>query len=213
MSLKYLLLTLIIHTHCYIQSFTIMIDPSGDAKHTGRIIEDTFERGITLQCAEQLKLELNKQVPHIRVVLTRVPGETLQPLQNASFANRLQVDFYVSIYFYYEPDIPAHVALYHYLANQTDYWHTYIPFKFYHINESHLINIETTAMMGKKFLQILKNKEINPHFAPRGLFAVPFKPLLGVKAPAIAIEAGLEQTNDFKYLIKPIVSWIKEVTT
>ena len=36
-----------------------MIDPSGDAKHTGRVIQDTFERGITLQCAEALKKELN----------------------------------------------------------------------------------------------------------------------------------------------------------
>ena len=37
------------------KKFTIMLDPSGDAKHTGRIINKTFERGISLQCAEVLK--------------------------------------------------------------------------------------------------------------------------------------------------------------
>ncbi len=40
------------------EQFTIMIDPAGDAKHTGRLIGDTLERGISLQCAEQLKTAL-----------------------------------------------------------------------------------------------------------------------------------------------------------
>src|SRR5690606_15053887 len=124
--------------------FTIMIDPSGDTKHTGRIIQDTFERGITLQCAEQLKKELKKILPNIHIVLTRIPGETIQPLQNAAFANRLQVDLYLSIYFYFEPEIPAHISLYYYLSHQTDYWHTYIPLSFYHVTQAHLINIEQT---------------------------------------------------------------------
>ena len=40
--------------------FTIMIDPAGDAKHTGRLIQDTLERGISLQCAEELKKNLTQ---------------------------------------------------------------------------------------------------------------------------------------------------------
>ncbi|HSW75550.1 MAG TPA: hypothetical protein VLG50_00750, partial [Candidatus Saccharimonadales bacterium] len=58
------------------QPFTIIIDPLGDPKNTGREIDDVFERGITLQCAEELKKQLNNVLPHIRVILTRVPGET-----------------------------------------------------------------------------------------------------------------------------------------
>ena len=71
-----------------------MLDPAGDAQYPGRIIDDSFERGITLQCVEELQRAITRQFPHVRVVLTRFPGETCQPLQNAHFANRLDVDLY-----------------------------------------------------------------------------------------------------------------------
>lgn len=193
--------------------FTIVIDPSGDAKHTGRVIQDTFERGITLQCAELLKKELNKAVSEVRVVLTRVPGETIQPLQNASFANRLQADLYLSISFYLETDIPSHISLYQYIANQTDYWHKYSPLSFYHVSQAHLINISATTLLNKKLYKILQNNITNPFFSPQGLFAIPYKPLLGIKAPAIAIEAGINQKDDFKHIVKPLVTFIQEITS
>lgn len=193
--------------------FTVMIDPSGDAKHTGRVIQDTFERGITLQCAELLKAELNKTIPDIRVILTRVPGETIQPLQNASFANRLQADLYLSISFYLETDIPSHIAIYQYITNQTDHWHKYSPLCFYHVSQAHLINMGLTTALGKKLLKTLQSNAINSFFLPLGLFTIPYKPLLGVKAPALALEAGINQKNDFKYLIKPLVSFIEEIVS
>lgn len=60
MSLKFFLLGLVCFFSLELYSiqqniFTLMIDPAGDAKHAGRVIEDSFERGITLQCAEKLK--------------------------------------------------------------------------------------------------------------------------------------------------------------
>ena len=36
-------------------TFTLMLDPAGDAQYPGRIIDDSFERGITLQCVEELQ--------------------------------------------------------------------------------------------------------------------------------------------------------------
>src|SRR3990172_8684717 len=79
------------------RAFTIMLDPAGDAKNPGRKLDDSFERGITLQFSETLKQKLESLFPSIRVVLTRLPGETVQLLQNANFANRLDVNFYLSI--------------------------------------------------------------------------------------------------------------------
>lgn len=209
---KNIFLLVLCSTHTMLP-FTIMIDPSGDAKHTGRVIQDTFERGITLQCAELLKKELNQTLPHVRVVLTRVPGETIQPLQNASFANRLQVDFYISISFYLEPDIPSHISIYQYITQQTDTWHKFEPLSFYHVSQAHLINLNLTTKLGKQLLEILQNNNINPFFKPQGLFAIPYKPLLGIKAPALAIEAGINHKDDYKYLIKTLVTFIKEITS
>ena len=211
MSIKNFIILFLFYTS-NISPFTIMIDPSGDAKHTGRIIQDTFERGITLQCAQALKNELNSTIPQVRVVISRMPGETIQPLQNASFANRLQIDFYINISLYMETNIPSHIAIYQYLTSQTDFWHKYSPLCFYNVSQAHLINIDQTTILGKKLLKILQNNSINNFFKPQGLFAIPYKLLIGIKAPALSIEAGIAHKDDFKYLIKPLIAFIKEIT-
>ncbi|MFA5998612.1 MAG: N-acetylmuramoyl-L-alanine amidase [Candidatus Babeliales bacterium] len=193
------------------QPFTIIIDPLGDPKNTGREIDDTFERGITLQCAEELKKQLNNTLPDVRVVLTRVPGETIAPLQNASFSNRLQADFYLSISFYQEPEMPSHISLFYYLDSPTDLWHHYNPLYFYHVSQAHLIHLKDSETMGKSFLKHLQNSSINSVFIAQGLFGIPYKPLIGIKAPSLAIEAGLCKKDDWKYLISPLISCIKAI--
>jgi len=192
--------------------FTIMIDPAGDAKHTGRLIQDTLERGVSLQCAEELKKIIMQKYTNVRVILTRVPGETIQPLQNASFANRLDVNLYLSIYFYYEQDTPSYITLYHYLENPiVDFWHKPIDLFFYNVNQAHLINLSKTTQYGLDFLQVLQNKKISKYFEARGFFGIPFKPLIGIKAPALAVEIGLKHKNDWKNIIDPLVQSIEKI--
>lgn len=195
-------------------SFTIMIDPAGDAKHTGRLIQDTLERGISLQCAEQLKAALTQKFKDIRVVLTRVPGETIQPLQNASFANRLGIDLYLSLYFYYEPENPSHVTLYHYIENPViDTWHQPIDLSFYQVNQAHLINLKKTKAWGQKILQILSHASYAKFFKPRGFFGIPFIPLIGIKAPALAVEIGLKNKQDWLQIIDPLIFAIESIVS
>lgn len=192
--------------------FTIMIDPAGDAKHTGRLIQDTLERGISLQCSEELKRVIMNKHNNIRVILTRVPGEVIQPLQNASFANRLHVDLYLRIDFYEEQDTPAHITLYHYLENPTaDYWYKPIHLCFYQANQAHLMHLDITKKWGLAMLDVLHNKQILKHFEPQGFFGVPFQPLVGVQAPAIAVEVGLKNKKDWQYLIEPLVQAIERI--
>ena len=195
-----------------IGQFTIMIDPAGDAKHTGRLIKDTLERGISLQCAEQLKATITQKFNNVRVILTRVPGETIQPLQNASFANRLGVDLYVSLYFYNEEQAPAHVTLYHYLDNPiVDFWHQPTNLLLYQVNQAHLANLKTTQKWGQILLEVLQDKTCSKCFHPRGLFGIPFTPLLGIKAPAIAVEVGLKNKQDWKHIIDPLIIAIEKI--
>ncbi|HSW75798.1 MAG TPA: N-acetylmuramoyl-L-alanine amidase, partial [Candidatus Saccharimonadales bacterium] len=182
-----------------------------DPKNTGREIDDVFERGITLQCAEELKKQLNNVLPHIRVILTRVPGETIQPLQNASFSNRLQADFYLSISFYQEPEMPCHISLFYYLQNPSDHIHNYNPLYFYHVQQAHLIHLKDSQSVGKIFLKSLQNSVINSAFITQGLFGIPYKQLIGIKAPSLALEAGLCKKDDWKYLIAPLITCIKAI--
>ena len=83
--------------------FTIMIDPAGDAQHTGRIIEDVFERAVTLSIAKALETALHNTL-NCTVILTRAPGEIVSPLQNANFSNRLLVDLFINLNCYQAPN-------------------------------------------------------------------------------------------------------------
>lgn len=192
--------------------FTVMLDPAGDAKHTGRLIQDTLERGISLQCAEKLKAALTERCKNVRVVLTRVPGETIQPLQNASFANRLGVDLYISLYFYHEPQTPTHITLYHYLENPVvDFWHQPITLALYQSSQAHLLNLKTTQKWGKVFLEVFQDAHFAKFFIPRGLFGIPFTPLISIKPPAIALEIGLKNKTDWHHIIDPIIIAIERI--
>lgn len=118
MSLKYLSFIFFYAPLMADQFFTLMIDPTGDGAYAGREIQDSFERGITLQCAQELKKQLTDHFANIRVILTRAAGETIQPMHNALFSNRLQAQLYLRIGFYHEPDMPSHIALFYYIQIQ-----------------------------------------------------------------------------------------------
>lgn len=183
--------------------FTIMIDPSGDAKHAGRTLDDSFERGITLQCAQALKNQLERQYSNIRIVLTRFPGETLEPLQNANFANRLNIDCYLSIHFYQDQhETRPKLYLYQYLQNSTDLWQkNFLKLTFLPYDQAHLVNSQTTHQWATHIQKALQE---NKKFDIKAFHSMPFAPLKGIKAPAIGIEASLGHKTDWQRYVCPL---------
>jgi N-acetylmuramoyl-L-alanine amidase len=192
------------------QLFTIMINPSGDAENTGRKIDDSFERGITLQCTERLKKLIEEAYPAVRVVLTRFPGETLQPLQNANFANRLDVDFYLSIHFYEEQEVKPSLALYTFLSDNN-----LIPkpvdLAFYAHDKAYVISHATTHEYSRLMHSIFIQEKYHHQFNVKDLYALPFAPLIGIKSPAIALEIGLKTKESWTHFLAPILESIEAV--
>jgi N-acetylmuramoyl-L-alanine amidase len=191
------------------QPFFIMLDPAGDAKHTGRTIDDSYERGLTFQCAEALKKALEERYP-VRVVLTRFTGETLEPLQNAHFANRLNVDLYISIHFYQSEQPLPQLSIYRYshgndfVTQKTDLaWHPY--------DQAYHINVKTTKSWAQQISIGLS--AYKQYMDCRGIFAMPFKPLQGIVAPALAFEIGLKKETDWRSIIDPIISSLQPIIT
>lgn len=82
------------------KSFSLLIDPFGDAKEAGRDIDDAVERVLTLESALQLKKNIEELVPGAKVIVAKAPGEMVEPLQIASFANKLKVDLFVSLHLF-----------------------------------------------------------------------------------------------------------------
>jgi N-acetylmuramoyl-L-alanine amidase len=186
-----------------------MINPAGDARQTGRIIDGYFERGITLQFFDALKDALKQQYLEqpIRLISTRFPGETIQELQNANFANRLNVDLYISIHFYHETQTKPNLFLYtfsyrdNFIIKKTDL--TICPY-----DKAYLINADKTNAYSTVIKQILSSPAYSNKCTVHDIFAFPFEPLIGIVAPAIGIEIGLKNKDDWKQYIDPLVQAI-----
>lgn len=212
MPIKNILFLLLIFSSNAFARFSIMLDPAGDAKHTGRQIGDSLERGITLQFAEKLKKKLEKQYPDIRVILTRFPGETIYPLQNASFSNCLDVDFYLSIHFF--PETKTKPDLFLYYFSYGDDFVTRVPELFFcPYDQAHRINGSITRSWANEIAKILMNDTHKKLFNVNSILGIPFKPIIGIKAPAIAIEIGLKEKIDWKKYIKPIATSLEPIVT
>lgn len=186
--------------------FTIVLDPSGDAQNSGRIIGDSFERGLTLQLFQAVRDILEMKLPDKRIILTRLSGETVEKLQNASFSNKLQADLYVNINFYPETNLSNQLYVYYYIAQPEDLFSKVQPSKleFCQYNQAHLENLINSLKLAKITTKILNRSSLASKFSIIGPVAFPFKPLVGVKAPAIALEIGIKGKEDWRELVQEI---------
>lgn len=193
----------------YNKPFTIMLNPAGDAQTTGRVLNDSFERGITLQFAKELKnkLELNR---NIKVVITRAPGEILEPLQNANFSNRLNTSLYLSVHFYKENEPISQLFLYNYISDPA-YIQSSLRLYFYNFDDAYLVNISKTLKYGNKIKNTFQDINYKNAFNFKGFLSIPFKPLIGVMSPALAIEIGLKDSKDWVSFVDPIAKAIEEL--
>lgn len=193
---------------------TIILDPAGDARIAGRVINDTFERSLTFECMDAVKDYLESRFKNVRVLLTRLPGETVETLQNVAFANRLKADFYVSLHMYPSRSKVINVMTY------------------YHALKPGIIQVTADQSLDLKpfndvfdqfqyasycsaiaFQHFLKDLGKNDRLKINEPLGIPFKSLSGVFAPAIALEIGLAGKDEViivaEYISKALENLIK----
>jgi N-acetylmuramoyl-L-alanine amidase len=196
------------------QRLVIMLDPAGDTQYTGRHIDDHFERSLTLQCAESVKKALEARFPTIQVVLTRLSGEAMQPLQRANFANRLNINLYFSINFYQECATKPEFFIYTYTDNPFTTSRAALRagpvLSFYPYDQAHHMHEQQTIHIAQVMYEYL-NTAYQASCAIRGVYHVPFKPLMGIIAPAIACEIGLKHATDWHIYADMVTNLITEL--
>lgn len=195
------------------RTHTIILDPAGDAKNPGRIIDGHFERGITLQCCEKLKALLEENHKNLRVIISRVPGETIEPLQNAAFANRLKADLYLSLHLYQEETTRrSHWHTYYFLSHPTtDFWQASQQKPFLRYNHAHYPYLyKTTSLAQKSYARFKQLPDAKQYeiYEPAG---IPFKPLIGIHAPALAFEAGIYTKDDWHRILARIAQIVESL--
>jgi N-acetylmuramoyl-L-alanine amidase len=188
----------------------VVIDPSGDAKRTGRRIGDSFERGLTLQCAEKIKEFIEENAPHIKVMITRMPGDIVYDLQNASLANRLQADFFINLNFYHAQETKPTMFLYQF-SYGNDFASCQQGLALHTYDQAYRVNKSKTDEMCGLFKQSLSQQHYQSLFTLAGVYNVPVKPLIGIVVPSVAIEAGLKNKEMWISYVEPIARAIIEV--
>jgi N-acetylmuramoyl-L-alanine amidase len=182
------------------KNVTIMIDPAGDARQTGRTIGSNFERGITMQCAERLAHLLKQQSSAITTVITRAPAELVPELQNANYANRLNIDLFISLHFCRTNNARPKMWIYRY-AQANDFVAPQTGLSFPSYDQAYLLNNKITATLAADMERMLEKSTL---FDVHGPYKLPFKPLVGIIAPAIAFEMELKDEADWQTYAEPL---------
>jgi N-acetylmuramoyl-L-alanine amidase len=197
-------------TQAVISTFTLMISPAGDGQHPGRTTPDGAERGITRLCAERIKQKIENENVSAQVLFTHNAGQIISHDEKASLANRLNVDCYLSLFFYTSTTLSLST---YYFFNGLESQPTQSPLRFYKQHEAHLKNTTITQQWAHSIYQSIlshptaKSFEINP---PCGCALQPIK---GIVAPALVFEGGLKEEGDWTYFVDPIAQAIISIIT
>jgi len=189
---------------------TIMLDPAGDSQNAGRILHDTFERGVAIQCAQKIKDGLTSKYRNMNVVFSHQPGEIISELHNANFANRLATDLYLSLHFCVEKKGKPKLWLYQF-SYGNDMPHTILDLSFYPYEKAYLFSYNQTADALKDMSQVFEQESCKNVLDFQGAFSLPFKPLIGVKGMAIGIEMGIDHSGDWYKLLDSLLNALEPV--
>jgi len=183
----------------------VMLSPAGDAHDPQRELAIGYERGQTLEFAHQLKKKLI-DFYGIQALLSRSPGQDTIALQTASFANRLNINFFLQIHMYKEEAAKPKIFIYQLVYNPlTDFAqkhlsiHDFIP-----LHLAHTLNIHTSKTFGQQMKKSLSQKHYDKLFNCYGLYGIPLSPLAGITAPALLIEIGINRDDKWHALVDAV---------
>ncbi len=184
---------------------TLLLVPAGDARNQGRSLEHQFESSSAHAYARSLKTAIEKINPVVRVLVSHKPGEIVQPFQVPTMANTLAVDLVITINCYRE--LGPKPALYLY---QFSYGAEFISklseCAWNSIDNAYLFAKATTGLWAAAFVNACKSDDYTSIFTVHGPYKLPFKPLIGIKVPALGLEMSILQDDDWTTLINPIVA-------
>jgi len=188
------------------KQYLVIIDPAGDAQHTGRHIGDAFERGLTLQCAEKIKEIIEQRDSSIKVIITRMPGDVVYELQNASLSNRVHADLFINLHFYYTQETKPTFFLYRFSYGNDFACLQGLSFNSY--DQAYRINKEKTDIISILLMKELSQSQYHSLYTINGSYALPLKALIGVIAPAFTLEMGLKSKEAWQSYAEPLAQAI-----
>jgi hypothetical protein len=182
----------------------IILNPAGNVHNPGRIIGESFERTLTLQFAQAVKRAVEKLLPKARVLITSTPGEVISQFHMASYVNNLDAHLYLHIGMYHTssqiPDISFYTMAVDPAMDMWTYQDTdhFVPFYFAHRRKIQ----QSRELLGILHAYATTYRPIP--FQVHDVRSIPYKSLVGVTIPAIALEIGLPNHAAWQLCVEPL---------
>ena len=206
--IRQLLLTLIlcILPKPYAQSKPlILLCAQGDAQTPGRKIRDSFEREQAHAFIQALGKYLHTQEAYA-LALTHEPSDKPETGRLISLSNKFNPDLFIKIYLTHTSSPKPLISLFYLTLNplteaayRTDYTHSLIPLK-----RAHIPSLQITKHYATCLKTALDKTTLQKKFTLCGPYGIPILSLVGITAPALAIELGINTPDQWKELIKPL---------
>ena len=189
---------------------TLMLVPAGDARNQGRSLEHQFESSSSMAYALNLKAAIEKTYPEIRVIISHKAGEIVQQFQIPTMANTVGIDLVMTINCYHEPGPKPELYIYQF-SYGADFVSKMTELSWYTIDSAYLFSKSRTHTWALDLIHGLDSAAYKALFTVHGPYRVPFKPLVGIKVPALGLEMSLQQDGDWTVFVDPIVASLDQI--
>ena len=180
--------------------FTIVLDPGTQ--------QDATITQETLTCTQALQQALEDTFPQARIVLSRTSSqEVVDPLQVASFSNRIAADVHISFNFFIEKEVTKNIRIYSCLTpvgmQKKSSALTLTP-----AEKAYELHAQKSKTFGQKFFTAAKDAGSLPVFETKEL---PLKTLKTITAPSFLLEVGIGKSKEWKAYFPQLFEGLKEV--
>jgi len=194
---------------CQASHITCILAPAGDQNNHGTIIDDTYERTITLQWAYTLQTIFEEEAPNYKLIIGRKPGEVIAPLTYATNVNREQADLLIALNVHQQDALTPKLFLYHSYAE-----HSFKPAQqsiiaFTPLNSIHALHSEKSKEYALFLKKIMTDKTANLDIATP--WELPLAISEGVNAPVLVIDIGIHAKDDWKQVVEPLTKALKDL--
>lgn len=191
-------------------SFFLMIDTPGSLYAPGRVVWDSFERGIVLQLAQKIKQEAETKIPSLIVrVSDIIQKEENSPLNKAQRYNILSPDLVIFLGAYQE-EKEYRLYLYHF-SYQQSFMGQLPSCAFYPYQKAYMLSYSKTESIVHEAAALFAREEYHSLFELNGPYAAPICSLIGLTVPAVMIEFGILKERDEHIFVDAIVELIQSL--
>ncbi len=180
--------------------FTIVLDPGTQ--------QDATIAQESVTCAKALQQALEKTFPEARIVLSRTSQELVDPLQVASFSNRIKADLHISFNFFIEKEVTKNIRIYSCSPTTSQGMQKKAPdLVLTPATSAYEQHAQESKKAGHLFFTGAKNAGPLTVFE---LQQLPLKTLQIITAPSLLLEVGIGTSKEWEAYFSQLFEGLKE---